>query len=180
MQQLSSSIARLARGAAARPLAAAQPQRGLSAAAAGSRIRPKNVVQLGTTVMKLVPPTASGKDYGRKKVVFKVVPSMTKHEVKEYLQKVYNVPVAAVNTMNYDGKWKRAGVGKKFGRFLYRERDWKKAVVTLKSEDDNPFLAALDEERAERRAAAESAVGGEAGGEAGDGAEGTAAPRVGS
>ena len=123
-----------------------------------SRIRPKNVMQLGNAVMRLVPPTASGKDYGRNKVVFRVVPSMTKHEVKEYLTKVYNVPVKAVNTMNYDGKWKRAGVGKKFGRFLFRERDWKKAIVTLRSEDDNPFLPFLDKERAERRAAAEAAV----------------------
>jgi len=39
--QLSSSIARLARGAAARPLAAAQPQRGLSAAAAAASGDPR-------------------------------------------------------------------------------------------------------------------------------------------
>ena len=33
-----------------------------------------------------------------------VPPSMTKHEIKEYLTKVYNVPVIKVNTINYHGK----------------------------------------------------------------------------
>ena len=127
----------------------------------------KNIVQLGTAIMKLVPPTRTAKFYGRNKVVFHVVPSMTKHEVKEYLTKVYDVPVTKVNTMNYDGKWKRAGVGRKFGRHLYRERDWKKAIVTLRSEADNPFLDAYDEIKRERAAelaaaaAEEGAVGGQ-------------------
>lgn len=119
----------------------------------------KNILQLGGALLKLVPPTRTAKFYGRDKVVFHVAPSMTKHEVKEYLTKVYDVPVKRVNTMNYDGKWKKAGVGRKFGRHVYRERDWKKAVVTLQSESDNPFLDAIDEmkrERLEEEAAASS------------------------
>ena len=50
-------------------------------------------------------------------------------------------------------------MGRKFGRHVYRERDWKKAVVTLQSESDNPFLDAIDEmkrERLEEEAAASS------------------------
>jgi hypothetical protein len=35
--------------------------------------------------------------------VFRVEPHYTKHDIKEYLTKVYNLPVAKVNTMNYEG-----------------------------------------------------------------------------
>jgi len=59
--------------------------------------------------------------------VFRVEPNYTKHDIKEYLMKVYNLPVVKVNTMNYEGKFKRA-----FGRHVYKEKDWKKAIVTLK------------------------------------------------
>ncbi|GMF66278.1 unnamed protein product [Phytophthora lilii] len=37
--------------------------------------------------------------------VFRVEPHYTKHEIKEYLTKVYDLPVAKVNTMNYEGAW---------------------------------------------------------------------------
>jgi large subunit ribosomal protein L23 len=67
----------------------------------------------------------------KNKVVFKVNPKMTKHEIKEYLTKVYQVKVKKVNTMIYEGKLKRAGAGRMFGRHVYKERDWKKAIVTL-------------------------------------------------
>ena len=36
--------------------------------------------------------------------VFQIAPSMTKHEVKEHLTKIYNIPVIRVNTMNYAGR----------------------------------------------------------------------------
>lgn len=35
--------------------------------------------------------------------VFRVPPRMTKTEVKEYLTKIYELPVAKVHTMNYLG-----------------------------------------------------------------------------
>ena len=41
----------------------------------------------------------------RNKVVFKVDPKMTKHEIKEYLTKLYQVDVKKVNTMIYEGNW---------------------------------------------------------------------------
>ncbi|OQR98342.1 ribosomal protein L23 [Thraustotheca clavata] len=59
--------------------------------------------------------------------IFRVEPNYTKHDIKEYLQKVYNLPVVNVRTMNYEGKFKRAMQG----RHVYKEKDWKKAVVTL-------------------------------------------------
>lgn len=66
---------------------------------------------------------------------------MTKHEIKEYLTKVYGVDVKKVNTMNYEGKHKRAGAGRTFGRHVYKERDWKKAIVTLVDPSTQPTVA---------------------------------------
>ena len=37
--------------------------------------------------------------------VFKVQPRMTKHEVKEYLTKIYSLPVKRVMTANFEGKF---------------------------------------------------------------------------
>ena len=54
---------------------------------------------------------------------------MTKHEIKEYLDKIYELPVAQVRTMNYMGKRKRA-TGKRRVVY-YKYRDFKKAVVTF-------------------------------------------------
>ena len=39
--------------------------------------------------------------------VFRVQPEMTKHEVKEYLTKIYNLPVQRVMTANFDGARRR-------------------------------------------------------------------------
>jgi large subunit ribosomal protein L23 len=61
--------------------------------------------------------------------IFRVLPRMTKHEIKEYLTQIYKLPVTKVNTMNYDGKRKRI-----FGRnriAYYKYADFKKAVVTF-------------------------------------------------
>ena len=65
------------------------------------------------------------------KATFRVLPKMTKHEVKEYLQKIYNLPVEKVNTQNILGKRMRI-LGR---RIAYRkEPDWKKAIVTFRSD----------------------------------------------
>ena len=37
--------------------------------------------------------------------IFRTSPKMTKHEIKEYLTKIYDLPVNKVNTMNYLGKY---------------------------------------------------------------------------
>mmetsp|Transcript_7001 Transcript_7001/g.10041 ORF Transcript_7001/g.10041 Transcript_7001/m.10041 type:complete len:118 (+) Transcript_7001:144-497(+) len=60
---------------------------------------------------------------------FRVLPKMTKHEVKEYLTKIYNLPVVKVNTMNYMGKRKRVVGKRKVIYFKYN--DFKKAIVTF-------------------------------------------------
>jgi large subunit ribosomal protein L23 len=61
--------------------------------------------------------------------VFRVLPRMTKHEIKEYLTKIYKLPVRKVNTMNYLGKRKQA-FGKR-GVARWKERDYKKAIVSF-------------------------------------------------
>eukprot|EP00558_Chaetoceros_sp_UNC1202_P008484 CAMPEP_0197239154 /NCGR_PEP_ID=MMETSP1429-20130617/5666_1 /TAXON_ID=49237 /ORGANISM="Chaetoceros sp., Strain UNC1202" /LENGTH=101 /DNA_ID=CAMNT_0042698515 /DNA_START=140 /DNA_END=445 /DNA_ORIENTATION=- len=60
---------------------------------------------------------------------FRVQPKMTKHEIKEYLTKIYDLPVTKVNTINYAGKRKRAIGRTKIAYYKYR--DFKKAIVTF-------------------------------------------------
>lgn len=59
--------------------------------------------------------------------VFHVSPKMTKLEIKEYLIKLYNLPVSHVHTAIYDG---RKRTNQRTGR-KYQEPDYKKAYVYL-------------------------------------------------
>eukprot|EP00566_Odontella_aurita_P030618 CAMPEP_0113526692 /NCGR_PEP_ID=MMETSP0015_2-20120614/886_1 /TAXON_ID=2838 /ORGANISM="Odontella" /LENGTH=74 /DNA_ID=CAMNT_0000425053 /DNA_START=319 /DNA_END=543 /DNA_ORIENTATION=+ /assembly_acc=CAM_ASM_000160 len=74
---------------------------------------------------------------------------MTKHEIKEYLTKIYNLPVKKVNTMNYLGKRKRV-IGKR-GIAYYKYRDFKKAIVkfddTLKDVGIGTRIPELDDNK---------------------------------
>jgi large subunit ribosomal protein L23 len=58
-------------------------------------------------------------------VVFKVLKTATKPQIKEAVERLFNVKVKAVNTIN------RAGKVKRFRGFLGKQNDIKKAVVTL-------------------------------------------------
>lgn len=58
-------------------------------------------------------------------VVFKVAPSATKPQIKEAVERLFNVKVKAVNTINRKGKLKR------FRGIQGRQNNIKKAVVTL-------------------------------------------------
>ncbi|KAG5182612.1 ribosomal protein L23/L15e core domain-containing protein [Tribonema minus] len=60
---------------------------------------------------------------------FRVSPKMTKLEVKEYLLKVYGVPVKKVMTQNFLGKRKRIQGSRSI--ISYKRPDFKKAIVTL-------------------------------------------------
>jgi large subunit ribosomal protein L23 len=59
--------------------------------------------------------------------IFRTIPRMTKHEIKEYLTKIYDLPVRVVRTMNYLGKRKRMAT--RTGVVYFRYKDFKKAVV---------------------------------------------------
>jgi large subunit ribosomal protein L23 len=63
------------------------------------------------------------------RATFRVLPRMTKHEIKEYLTKIYGLPVTKVNTQNYMGKRKRLMGSRKILYFKYA--DFKKAIVTF-------------------------------------------------
>ena len=58
-------------------------------------------------------------------ITFKVSVGATKVEVRQAVEKVFNVKVATVRTASHEGKWKR------MGKFEGRRPGWKKAIVTL-------------------------------------------------
>ena len=61
------------------------------------------------------------------KYFFRVRRDAKKHEIREAVERIFNVKVDKVNTMIIGGKWKRV-------RFQPGQTsDWKKAVVTLKA-----------------------------------------------
>lgn len=59
-------------------------------------------------------------------VTFKVRPDAGKHQIREAVERVFEVEVAQVRTARVRGKTKRQG------RFEGRRPSWKKAYVTLK------------------------------------------------
>jgi large subunit ribosomal protein L23 len=63
------------------------------------------------------------------RATFRISPKMTKHELKEYLVKIYNLPVLKINTSNYLGKRKLVRGTTQVLRFKYK--DFKKAVVSF-------------------------------------------------
>lgn len=63
------------------------------------------------------------------KYTFEVNPKATKIDIKNAVEKLFEVKVLKVNTMNVSGKQKR------MGRYVGKTSDWKKAIVTI---DTNP------------------------------------------
>ena len=66
-------------------------------------------------------------------VVFEVIADATKPEIKAAVELLFKVQVKSVNVSNVKGKQKR------FGRFIGKRRDWKKAYVGLKSGQEINF-----------------------------------------
>lgn len=60
-------------------------------------------------------------------VAFQVPRDANKVEIRQAVEKVFNVKVADVRTSVREGKWKR------MGRFVGQRPAWKKAVVTLRA-----------------------------------------------
>jgi len=60
------------------------------------------------------------------KYTFEVHPKATKKDIKDAIEKLFNVKVEKVNTINVKGKRKR------IGRYWSKKKDWKKAIVKLK------------------------------------------------
>ncbi|GAA6184879.1 MAG: 50S ribosomal protein L23 [Aliiglaciecola sp.] len=71
---------------------------------------------------------------GNNAVVFKVVKDANKAEIKAAVEKLFEVEVSSVRTLNVKGKTKRHG--QSFGK----RNDWKKAYVVLKEGQDIDFV----------------------------------------
>jgi large subunit ribosomal protein L23 len=72
-------------------------------------------------------------------VVFEVARSANKIEIRDAVQKLFNVHVTDVNTMVMRGKERRMGRGHA------KTQNWKKAIVTLKQGDAIDFFADVGE-----------------------------------
>ena len=68
------------------------------------------------------------------KVTFEVHPDANKKEIREAVERIFKVRVLNVCTMNQRGKTKRVG------RHVGRCRNWKKAIVTIRPEDQIEFF----------------------------------------
>jgi large subunit ribosomal protein L23 len=73
-------------------------------------------------------------------VVFEVARAANKVQIKDAVQKLFNVRVADVNTMVVRGKQRRMGRGHS------KTQNWKKAVVTLKEGDSIDFFSETSEQ----------------------------------
>ena len=69
-----------------------------------------------------------------RQVVFEVLENATKAEVREAVEKLFDVSVIAVQVLNVRGKIKR------FGITPGKRNNWKKAYVRLAVGDDIDFL----------------------------------------
>lgn len=69
-------------------------------------------------------------------VTFKVLKDANKTEIKQAVEKLFEVEVTSVRTVNNKGKVKRHGTS--FGK----RSDWKKAYVSLKEGHDIDFVGA--------------------------------------
>ena len=86
----------------------------------------------------ILSPVVSEKSYNLiddGKYTFLVDPRANKTEIKLAIEKIFNVKVASVNTLNRTGKLRRTrfGIGKR--------KDTKRAIVTLKSGSIDIFTA---------------------------------------
>ena len=86
----------------------------------------------------LLAPVVSEKSYtllDANKYTFLVHPDANKTEIKIAVEKVFNVKVTSVNTLNRVGKTRRTRYG------LGKRKDTKRAIVTLKSGTIDIFTA---------------------------------------
>ncbi|MFD2674505.1 50S ribosomal protein L23 [Gulosibacter bifidus] len=78
----------------------------------------------------VIRPVISEKSYGlidQGKYTFEVDPRATKTEIKIAIERIFDVQVARINTLNRQGKTRRTRFG------MGKRKDTKRAIVTLKS-----------------------------------------------
>ena len=85
--------------------------------------------------MKLINPETfigKGNTSPPNKLYFVVSSEMTRFDIKNYLEKIYQVPVANVRTVNKMGKTRQ----NHFANYIVKDDDYKVAFVTLPSGQD--------------------------------------------
>jgi large subunit ribosomal protein L23 len=75
----------------------------------------------------------------KNQVVFEVLRTANKVQIKDAVQKLFTVKVESVNTMVYRGKDRRMGRG------YAKMQNWKKAIVTLAEGENIDFFAEQSE-----------------------------------
>ncbi len=73
--------------------------------------------------------------------VFEVAPDATRTQVKEAVNKLFDVDVLKVNIINVPAKRSRRGRSRRWG---IRKSMYKKAIVTLSPEDRIPFFEGVE------------------------------------
>ena len=89
----------------------------------------------------IIRPVVSEKSYGlldEGKYTFLVSPDANKTEIKIAIEKIFNVKVTSVNTMNRPGKTRRTKSG------LGKRKDTKRAIVSLAEGDTIPIFQGLE------------------------------------
>jgi large subunit ribosomal protein L23 len=92
------------------------------------------VVTEKSVILKEDSTQVDGEDNGRKAgqvLTFRVERTAGKLDIKKAVEEIFNVKVASVRTIQYEGKEKRRG------RQVGRRPNWKKAYVTLKKGEPN-------------------------------------------
>ncbi len=68
------------------------------------------------------------------KILVEVSSDANKLDIKKAIEEIFKVKVDKVTTINVQGKWK------KYGRFLGKRPDKKKAVITLRKGEKLDFI----------------------------------------
>lgn len=71
------------------------------------------------------------------KYTFEVHVKATKKDIKDAVEKLFNVKVESVNVINVKGKSRR------IGRKLVKDKNWKKAIVKLREGDKIEFFESI-------------------------------------
>ncbi len=82
--------------------------------------------------------SASLAELKNKQIVFKVLPTATKHEIKEAIEILFKVKVDSVRVLNVKPQKKM------FGRTTGTRKAWKKAYVSLQAGFDVNFSSATE------------------------------------
>ncbi|MDA3864855.1 MAG: 50S ribosomal protein L23 [Deltaproteobacteria bacterium] len=74
----------------------------------------------------------------QRKFTFEVNPAANKIQIRDAVEKLFNVKTTDIKTMNYLGKSVERRIGRT--RVAGRKKSWKKAIVTLKEGHDIDFF----------------------------------------